>query len=166
MNLIVAVSKDYAIGKDNDLLFSLPTDMKFFKEKTLNNVIVVGERTYKSFPKRPLPKRTNIVLSDDPNFHDENAIVVRNLNELFDTIKSFDKDSVWLCGGASMYNLLMDYCDKAYITKIDKSVPADTYINNLESKPNWKLIEKSEVMEENDLKFNFCTFENSDVKEM
>jgi len=166
MNLIVAVSKDYAIGKDNDLLFNLPSDMKFFREKTLNNVIVVGEKTYKSFPKRPLPKRTNIVLSDDPNFNDDSAIVVRSLDELFDKIKSYDKDSVWLCGGASMYNLLMDYCDKAYITKVDKSVPADTYINNIESKPNWRLIEESAVLEENDLQFSFCTFQNDNVKEL
>ena len=83
MNFIVAVSKDYAIGKDNDLLFNLPTDMKFFREQTLNKVVIMGEKTYLSLPKRPLPKRTNIVLSDNENFNDDNIIIVRNLNQLF-----------------------------------------------------------------------------------
>jgi len=164
MNFIVAVSSDYAIGKDNDLLFHLPSDLKYFKEKTLNNVVIMGERTYHSLPKRPLPNRINIVLSDNPNFYDENIIIVRSVAELFEEIKKYDSESVFVCGGASVYNLLMDYCDKAYITKIDKSVPADTFIRNIEETGNWTEIESSEVMAENDLNFTFKVFKNNNIK--
>ena len=92
MNLIVAVTKDYAIGKDNNLLFHLPTDLAFFKEKTINKIIIMGEKTYYSLPKRPLPKRTTIVLSDNPNFKDENVIIVRNLNQLLDEVKKYENE--------------------------------------------------------------------------
>ena len=165
MNFIVAVSADYAIGKDNDLLFNLPSDLKYFKEKTINNVIIMGERTYFSLPKRPLPKRTTIVLSDNPNFTDENVIIVRSLNELLAEVKKYDSEKVFVCGGASVYNLLMDYCKIAYITKIDKVVPADTYIKNIEEMGNWVEVESSEVFTENDLNFSFKVFKNKNVKE-
>lgn len=164
MNFIVAVSNDYAIGKDNDLLFHLPTDLKYFKEKTMGKVVIMGERTYHSLPKRPLPNRVNIVLSNDPNFYDDNIVIVRNVEELFNSIKDYDSDNVFVCGGASVYNLLMDYCEKAYITKIDKTVPADTFINNIEKMDNWVEIESSEIISENDLNFTFKIFKNTDVK--
>ena len=124
MNFIVAVTNDYAIGKNNDLLFHLPTDLKYFKEKTLNKIVIMGEKTYHSLPKRPLPNRINIVLSDNPQFNDSNIIIVRNLSDLFAELKKFNSDDIFVCGGASIYNLLMDYCDFAYVTKINKIVPA------------------------------------------
>lgn len=166
MNFIVAVTNDYAIGKDNNLLFHLPTDLKYFKQTTLNKVVVMGERTYHSLPKRPLPNRINIVLSDNPKFYDDNIIIVNNVDKLFAEVKKYNPDDVFVTGGASVYNLLMDYCSKAYITKIDKVVPADTYINNIEKMPNWKLVSKSEKYNENGLDFEFLIFENSQVREM
>ena len=75
MNLIVAVTNNYAIGKNNSLLFHLPTDLKFFKEKTLNKVVVMGRKTYESLPIRPLPKRTTIVLTANKSFKDDRVIV-------------------------------------------------------------------------------------------
>lgn len=164
MNFIVAVTNDYAIGKDNNLLFHLPTDLKYFKQTTLNKVVVMGERTYRSLPKRPLPNRINIVLSDNPNFYDDNIIIVNNVEKLFEEIKKYNPDDVFVTGGASVYNLLMDYCHKAYITKIDKIVPADTYINNIEKMQNWKLVSKSEKLSENNLDFEFLIFENMHVR--
>lgn len=163
MNFIVAVTNDYAIGKDNNLLFHLPTDLKYFKQTTLNKVVVMGERTYRSLPKRPLPNRINIVLSDNPNFYDDNIIIVNTVDKLFEEIKKYNPDDVFVTGGASVYNLLMNYCKKAYITKIDKVVPADTYINNIEKMPNWKLVSKSEKYNENQLCFEFLIFENTRV---
>lgn len=164
MNLIVAVSEDYAIGKDNKLLFNLPSDLKYFKEKTINNIIIMGERTYYSLPKRPLPNRTSIVLSDNPNFNDENVIIVRNVEELFKEVEKYESDKVFVCGGASVYNLLIDYCSNAYITKIEKSVPADTYIKNIEKMDNWTEVQSSEKLTENDLVFSFKLFKNKNVK--
>ena len=164
MNLIVAVTKDYAIGKDNGLLFHLPKDLAFFKEKTLNKVIIMGEKTYYSLPKRPLPKRTTIVLSNNPEFKEDGVIIARSVDELFEEVKKYDPEDVFVCGGASVYNLLMDNCEKAFITKIDKIVPADTYIHNLEEKENWRKIYESETMEENGVPFRFETYVNEEME--
>ena len=88
MNFIVAVDRNYAIGKDNDLLYSLKQDMKYFRETTLNKVVVMGDKTLMSFPNSaPLKNRTNIVVSIDPNFSVEGAIVVHSFKELFEELK-------------------------------------------------------------------------------
>lgn len=165
MNFIVAVDNKYAIGKNGMLIYHLPSDLKYFKEQTLNKVVVMGERTFLSLPKRPLSNRTNIVLSADGNKFD-GAITVQNLLELKNVLQNYDDSEIFVIGGASVYNLLMDYCKFAYITKIDGSEPADTFINNIEKMPNWKLISKSKTQEENNLKFCFCVFENKKVKSL
>lgn len=165
MNLIVAVSENYGIGKNNSLLFHLPADLKYFKEKTTGRVVIMGEKTYFSLPKRPLPNRTTIVLSGSPSFNEDGIIIVRSLKELLEKVKAFNKEDVFVCGGASVYNLLLDYCDKAYITKIYKTTPADTFIKNIEALKNWEEISSSEVKEENGLKFCFKVFKNNNVKE-
>lgn len=159
MNLIVAVSLDYAIGKNNKLLFRLPTDMAFFKEKTMDKVVVMGEKTYLSLPKRPLLNRINIVLSDNPNFVADGAIVVHTLDDLFKELKKYRSEDIFVCGGASIYNLLMSYCDTAYVTKVEKIVDADTYIDDIE-KRGFVLKEVSPQIEENDLTFTFQTYQN------
>lgn len=163
MNLIVAVSNDYAIGKDNKLLFNIPSDLAYFKEKTINKVVIMGEKTYFSLPRRPLPKRITIVLSDNEKFKDDNVIIVRNLQQLFDEVKKYNTDDVFVCGGASIYNLLMDYCKVAYVTKVNASVPADTYIKNIE-KNGFVVKEISPVIKENNLEFTFQTMINKKPK--
>ena len=166
MNFIVAVSADFAIGKDNNLLFFLPKDLAYFKEHTLNKVVVMGDRTYFSLPRRPLPKRTTIVMTFDKNFHEEGVTAVHSLEELSTELKKYDSNDVWVCGGASIYNLLMDYCEYGYITKVHKIVEADTYINNVDKKENWELLKKGETQSENGLEYSFDVYENKDVKEL
>ncbi len=163
MNLIVAVTKNYAIGKDNKLLFHLPSDMAFFKEKTMNKVVVMGEKTYLSLPKRPLKNRINIVLSDNLKFDALGAIVVHSLEELFSELKKHSSDDIFVCGGASIYNLLMDYCRVAFVTVVDEIVPADTYIDDIE-KHEFELENSSPTQSENGLRFCFKTFVNKNPK--
>lgn len=165
MNFIVAVTQNYAIGKNNDLLFNLPTDLKYFKEKTINKIVVMGDKTFYSLPVRPLPKRTTIVLTNNPDFNEQGVIIVRSLEELFKEIKKYPKEDVFVCGGATVYNLLMDYCETAFITKIDKVVQGDAYINNIDEKDNWKKVDKSETFFENGVSFSFETYKNINVKE-
>ena len=167
MNFIVAVDNNYAIGKNNDLLYDIPRDMKYFRETTLNKIVVMGLNTLLSFPnQKPLKNRTNIVLSgSDKNFKCDNAIVVYTLDELFDTLSKYNTDDIFVVGGASVYNLLMPYCKYAYITKINAERPADVYINNIEKIDNWNLIKDSEKYIENDLEFSFQIYENKDVKQ-
>lgn len=166
MNFIVAVSADFAIGKGNRLLFNLPKDLVYFKEHTLNKVVVMGDKTYYSLPKRPLPKRTTIVMTLDPEFGEEGVTAVHSLPELGEVLKQYDSKDVWVCGGASIYNLLMDYCEYGYITKVQKIVEADTYINNVDKKQNWKVVSKGEKQEENGLEYSFDVYKNDDVREL
>lgn len=164
MNFIVAVDNNYAIGKDNNLLYSLKGDMQYFRQTTLNKVVVMGDKTLLSLPKSaPLKNRKNIVVSIDPDFKVDGAQVCHNFSELFSALKQYNSDDIFVIGGASIYNQLMPYCDKAYITKINSSKPYDKSITNIENL-GWKLISKSETLEENGISYNFCIFENPNVK--
>ena len=165
MNFIVVVDENYAIGKDGGLIYSLPSDLRYFKEKTTGKVVVMGDKTYMSLPKRPLPNRVNIVMTlGGEDF--QGAITVRSVEELKTVLREFNDEDVFVIGGASIYNLLMDYCDKAYITKIRAHEPADTYIRNIEKQGNWTKTSESEVMHENGIDFSFCVFDNDDVREL
>jgi len=164
MNFIVAVSEDYGIGKDNRLLFKLSKDLQFFKEKTLNKVVVMGRKTYESLPVKPLKNRINIVLTSDENFFEQGVKVVHSYDELFKEIENYNQEDVFLIGGASLYNKLIDRCHKGYVTKIYKKVEADTYIKNIETDKNWKEINSSKPYLQNDLEFEFKEFENLNYK--
>lgn len=166
MNLIVAVSREFAIGKNNDLLFNLPSDLKYFKEKTMGKVVVMGERTYHSLPCRPLKNRVNIVLSSNPSFLGVGVTIARSLDDLLEILKKYNSDDIFVIGGGSVYNLLMPYCKYAYVTEVEASVTdADTYINNLKNMPNWTLKSLGEKRLENGLEFRFNVYENKDIKE-
>ena len=164
MNFIVAVSEDYAIGKNNEMLFNLPTDLKYFKEKTLNKVVVMGRKTFESIPLRPLKNRVNIVITTDLTFNCDGVIVVHSFEELFKKLENYNDEDIFIIGGSTIYNKLMDRCRLAYITKIHKKVDADTFINNVENKPNWKEISSSEMLTENDVNFQFKVFENKNIQ--
>ena len=128
MNIIVAIDKNRGIGKDNDLLAHISPDLKYFKETTLNKVVVMGYNTYMSLPKRPLANRTNIVLTSK-NVDLDGAIVVNSLDNLLKKINEFESDGkeVFVCGGAKVYEQLMPYADKLYITHIMHEFDADTF---------------------------------------
>jgi len=163
MNFIVAVSENYGIGKNGKMLFDLKKDLKYFKEKTLNKIVVMGKKTFLSIPNAPLKNRINIVLTTDQTFNHQGVIVVHSYEELFSQIEQYNTDDVFLIGGATLYNKLIDKCYKGYITKIHKTVEADTFIDNVEQKPNWKEINSSEICFENGLGFEFKEFENQDL---
>ena len=148
MNAIVAVDRNWGIGKDNDLLVHLPGDLKYYKEKTIGNVIIVGQRTLESFPgSRPLPGRTNIVLSDDPAFAPEGCVVCRTKEEVLRRVEDCEPDRVFICGGASIYRLFLEDCDAFYVTKIDEAFDADTFFPDLDAlgyHTDWASEEKEE----------------------
>lgn len=160
MKLIVAVSKNWGIGRDNSLLFNLKEDMRHFKKMTTGKVVVMGRNTYLSLPARPLKDRINIVLSRNALMED--CITVRDLDELFDIIGQFDGDDVFVIGGASVYKMLLPYCDTAFITKVDAEAIADAYIENLDLLPEWECVEC--IKGETD-GLTFCTYKNKCVKE-
>ncbi len=157
MKLIAAVSENWGIGKDNGLLFSIPTDMKFFRETTKGHTVVMGRKTLESFPGgKPLKNRVNIVLSKQLK-DGEGYTVVRSLEELLEAVSKID-DQVFIIGGESIYKLLLPYADTAYITKVDAIVPADSFMPNLDNDKLWEMESSSAKISENDLSFRFCTY--------
>lgn len=159
MNLIVAVDKNWGIGKDNNLLVHLKGDMKFFREKTLGKVVVMGRSTLESFPNgEPLKDRINIVITHRDDFIKDGVTVVHNMDELAEEINKYNPDDVMVIGGASVYNELMTSCDRLFVTKIDKEFDADTFIKNADELLQFKVYKKSEIQEENGIKYQFVEY--------
>ena len=160
MNLIVAVDKNWGIGKDNHLLASLPGDMKYFKEQTMGKVVVMGRKTYESIPGgKGLPKRTNIVMTSNTDYSAEGAIVVHNEQEMLNEVNKYDAEVVFLIGGASLYNKYYKLCDNLYITKIDADLGADTFITNIDEDSNFKIVSESGIQNDNGIDYKFLVYE-------
>ncbi len=141
MNQILSVDSKNMIGKDNDLLVYIPEDLKYFKEKTIGNTIIVGRKTLESFPNgKPLPNRKNIVLSRDKNYKVDGAVVYNSVEELLENIDVND-DSIFVAGGGKIYKLLIDYCDKIYLTMIDKDFGGNISYIDYEAEGFVKVIE-------------------------
>lgn len=159
MNLIVAVDEAWGIGKSGNLLFHIKHDMKFFRETTTGNVVVMGRKTLDSFPNgAPLKNRTNIVLTKDTDFKRDGVTKCNTIYELLDEIKKYDSEKVFVIGGEQIYKLLLPYCDTAYITKIHAKKDSDAFMVNLDTDTNWEIREKSQTFNENGIDFTFCTY--------
>ena len=164
MELIVAVDKEWGIGKNNDLLFSLKQDMDYFRQKTTGKVVVMGSNTLKSFPGgRPLKNRTNIVLYPGGEKRDD-CIVVDSLQELAVELKKYPTDDVFIIGGAMFYRTMLPYCDTVFVTKVEAEGGASVFFENLDKLDNWRCAEASEEKTENGISFRFTTYKNDDVK--
>lgn len=158
MKLIVAVSENWGIGNENNLLFSIPQDMKFFRETTKESVVIMGRNTLESFPgKKPLKNRVNIVLTKNPDYIAEGAVICHSTNEAIEESKKYDKE-VFVIGGESIYREFLPFCDTAYVTKVHADAKADTFFPNLDERSEWEISEKSETYEDNGYKFEFCTY--------
>lgn len=159
MNLIVAVDKNWGIGYENKLLVSIPDDMKFFRETTTGNVVVMGRKTLESFPGgRPLKNRTNIVLTKDTSYDGKGAIVVHSEQELLTELEKYDSESIYVIGGESIYRMLLDKCDVAHVTKIDYAYRADAHFPNLDEKPEWEVVADSDEQTYFDLEYKFYKY--------
>ncbi len=148
MKSIVAVDKNWGIGKNNDLLFKLPLDLKQYKEKTWGKTCVMGANTYDSLPQVALKGRNNIVLDHTGKPH-ENAKTFSTLEDLLKEIATYPQDEVMVIGGASIYKLLLDYCSHAYVTKVNADGEATVFYPNLDENENWQLVSTSEVVIDN-----------------
>lgn len=159
MRMIAAVDKNWAIGNNGNLLAHVSGDMRFFRAMTTGNVVILGRKTLATFPGgKPLKDRENIVITTNKEFDGQGAKVVFSIEELLEYIKKYDSDSVYVIGGGTIYNQLLDYCDTAYITKFDKEYTADTYIENLDKNEDWELFEEGEQIEENGILYKFSTY--------
>lgn len=165
MRAILHVDKEWGIGKNNDLMFSIPLDMKFFRETTINKVVVMGNNTLKSFPNgAPLKNRVNIVLSRSAENKD--CIMVKSLDDLFVELKKYDTNDIYVIGGASIYKELLPYCSEVLVTKVNAIGGADTFFENLDENKNFSLIYESEPLETNGYIIQFTTYKNIALKEI
>ena len=161
MNLIVAVDNNWGIGNDGNLLYHIPEDMKFFKQTTLNKVVVMGRKTFESLPgSRALVRRTNIILSSDENYMVEGALVYHNIEGLLNALKAYPPEDIFIIGGKTVYESLLNYCSTAYVTKVNAQSPADKTLINIDKLDNWKLTYTSGEYKHNDLKYTFNTYQN------
>lgn len=161
MKLIAAVDNNWGIGLNNQLLVNIPSDKRYFKQLTENQVVIMGRKTYESLPgKRPLEKRVNIILTKNEDFQAKGFTVVHSIEELFEVLKEYAQKEAFVIGGQNIYEQLHSYCDEAYITKIDYVYHADRFCPNLDEKNEWILTGVSEEETYYDLEYYFCKYQN------
>jgi len=165
MNMIAAVDSNWAIGNKNKLLISIPADMKMFREETTGKVVVMGRKTLESFPgQKPLPKRTNIVLTKNKEYKVNDAIVVYSIEELMEELKKYDTNDVYIIGGETIYRQMLPYADICHITKIDRAYEADAHFPNLDTDPEWKVTAESDEQVYFDTTYAFVKYERTQKK--
>jgi dihydrofolate reductase len=143
ISIIVAVSEDWGIGKDNELLWHISEDLRRFKRLTLGNTVIMGKKTWESLPRRPLPGRKNIVLSDVPGECIDFSITAYSIEDALSKCET--DENVFIIGGGSIYRQFMPLADRLYITHVHKKTPADIYFPVIDLQI-WKVIEKEDFL--------------------
>ena len=169
---IVCVDENFGIGYNGDLLAHIPEDMKFFREKTNNSIVVMGRKTYDSLQNKPLPNRINVVITSKIN--ENNYMETRKDGVIcikMDAIKAILENKaenpsilpqdIFVIGGGQIYKELLQYCDCVYLTKILESHDnVDTYFPNIDAMTEWEMTDVSELKEYNGVKYKFYTYKN------
>lgn len=160
MKIILAVDKDFGIGKDNELLFHFKKDLKHFKDTTLNSTIIMGRKTYESMG-GALPKRENLVLTRNKDYRIDDGIVFNDVDDLLKYVKT-KKGNVFVIGGAQIVDMLLPFCNEAIITKIDDKKKADTFLHNFDEDPDFEVYKKSDIVVEDNVKFQYVYYRRKD----
>ena len=161
---IVHADKNWGIGKGNDMMFSLPQDMKFFRATTLNHTVVMGGNTLRSFPNgNPLKNRVNIVLSRGQVRDD--CVFVRSYDELKAEMKKRkDTEEIYVIGGGAVYKELLPYCDEALVTKVDAVGDAEVFFPNLDELENFVCVDEGTPIDDNGYTIRFTKYKNTAVQ--
>lgn len=171
ISAIVCIDANWGIGYQGKLLVNIPEDMKFFKEKTKGNTVIMGRKTYDSLPIKPLPNRENVVITrrvfkdEYGRYKDEDGVVYTELErvkDVFQFIKKYLQDScneMFVIGGGTIYKELLPYCDTVYVTKVNHSYQnVDTYFPNLDKNEEWEIEIDGEEKEYCGTKYKFCVY--------
>ncbi len=159
MNAIVSVTREWGIGRDGHLPVRNRADMRRFVRLTMGGTVVMGRKTFETFPGGPLKGRRNIVMTRDDGYRREGVERVASPEEALSLVSAEEPDSVWLIGGASVYNALLPACTRVYVTMNDTSVPADTFFPDLDENPDWVLESEEEGgTTEEGIAFSFRTY--------
>lgn len=132
ISLIAAASENNVIGRDGGLPWSLPDDLRYFKEKTLGHPVITGRKNYASIG-RPLPERTNIIVTRDAHFSAEGCRVVHSLEDAVEVAKQEDPEEIFVMGGGEIYALALPMADRVYLTRVHAEIDGDTYFPELDS---------------------------------
>jgi len=157
INIIVAATNNMVIGKNNDLPWQLPSDLKNFKKITKGSAVIMGRKCWESIPEkfRPLPDRLNIVISRNQTYTAIGAVTLCDLKGLLTRLRDNNEDDdVFVIGGSDIYKESFEFADKLYLTKIDAEVEGDVFLIGFDSN-EWKLIDSSEPILENGFTFRF-----------
>ncbi|KXH82085.1 dihydrofolate reductase [Sporosarcina sp. HYO08] len=156
ISLLVAHDTDRVIGRNNDLPWYIPEDLAYFKKMTMGKAMVMGRKTFDSIG-RPLPGRQSIIVTRNPDYTAEGAIVVRDLSEAIEKAKAYG-DEVMVIGGAEIFRQSMDIADRLYITYIDKQFEGDTFFPEYDSE--WKVVSSSEThVTDDQIPYQFLIYE-------
>ena len=148
------IASNHAIGKDNDLLWHISKDLKRFKEITKDHYIIMGKKTYYSLPKRPLPNRTSLIITDVADEVIDNCLMAYSIDDAINKME--DSSENFVIGGGSIYNQFMPFANKLYITRVHKDFEADTFFPEI-SLDEWELT-SSELIDDdpqNDFTYTF-----------
>jgi dihydrofolate reductase len=159
ISLIAAVAENNVIGKDNNLPWHLPTDMKYFRDTTMGHCVIMGRKNYDSIPLkyRPLDGRTNIVVTRQKDFKAENCLVVNSVEEALAEANKKNETEVFIIGGADIYKQTIDMADKVYYTKIHNSFEGDALFPVIDES-KWKLLSKKDIPADSKNKFPFSFY--------
>lgn len=162
MQAIVAVDQGWGIGREGGMIYELPGDLKYFASQTRGHVVVMGRATLLSLPGgQPLKGRHNIVLTRDQGYQLPGAVVVHDLAGLAQAIAPYDSQEVFVIGGQSVYEQLIDYCDRALVTRIEAQRPADRYFPDLDNREHWSLEACGQPQRENGIDYRWCSYQNA-----
>lgn len=160
ISAIFAMSENRVIGKDNKIPWYLPADFKHFKNITNGHPIIMGRKTYESIG-RPLPNRTNIIITRDKTYKVDGCVVVNSLTAALDTAKSLDHEEIFIIGGAEIYKQSMKILNRLYLTIIHANIDGDTFLPELPD-ANWKEFSKEQHLrdEKNIYDYSFLIYKN------
>lgn len=165
MNLIGAVDNNWGIGLKGTLCAHIPGDLKHYHELTKDKIVVMGRRTLESLPSHILSNYSKIYVLTTHNIKNKKITTCNSLHELLcEELPIYNTDDIFVIGGEKVYSELLEYCDTAYITKIDYNYDVDAYMPNLDKLDTWELTEETEPNTYFDLDYNFCVYKNSKPK--
>ena len=162
ISMIAAIAENYVIGKDNDLVWNLPDDMKFFMKKTSGHHVIMGRKNYQSIPEkfRPLPNRTNIVMTRQPDLKIEGAHVVHGLESALNIARRNNEEEVFIIGGSDIFKLGLKVADIMYLTEVKGSFEGDVFFPEFD-RSQWQetLRTPHDTDEKHAYAFDFVTYE-------
>ncbi|MCL1821802.1 MAG: dihydrofolate reductase [Prolixibacteraceae bacterium] len=157
ISIIVAIAENFAIGKNNDLLFHLPNDLKHFRQITTGYPVIMGRNTLLSLPRRPLPNRRNIVISDLPDDNFAGCEMVASIDEAIELAK--DEKEAFIIGGGSIYRQFFPVANRLYLTLVHKFFEADTFFPEIDFSQWNELSRETHYDEKNDFEYTYLNLE-------